>query len=176
MAWARRKESQENPMKLTRVEHEMPVETSGEKAWAVLARYADVGDFHPGILKSSAVGDRREGVGASRYCELPGKVAIHERVLEWDDGKSYKYDVYQWKNFPLKKMLVTFGVRTRPSPPSVWIFQTVEYKLSPAILTPIMKGKLSRSVRDTLLGYKHFMETGEPKADTKMLRKRYRGV
>lgn len=163
-------------MKLTRVEHEIPVETSGANAWAVLARYADVGDFHPGILRSSAVGEKTEGVGASRYCELPGKVAIHERVLEWEEGKSYKYDVYKWKNFPLKKMLVTFGVRKKPSSSSIWIYQIVEYKLSPAILTPIMKGKLGRSVRDTLLGYKHYMETGEPKADAKALRKRYRNV
>ncbi len=163
-------------MKLTHLEYEVPVAVSAEKAWEVLARFTDVGDFHSGVLKSAANGAKREGVGTDRTCELPGKVVVHERICEWNEGSSYKYDVYAWKKFPLKKMLITFGVRRKASSPEVSIYQTVDYRLSPGFLTVIMKGKVRTSLRDGLLGYKHFMETGEANADMKALRKRYGNV
>ncbi len=167
-------------MKLTHLEYEMPVAVSAEKAWEVLARFTDVGDFHSGVLKSNANGAKRSGIDTDRTCELPGKVVVHERIYEWTEGSSYKYDVYAWKKFPLKKMLITFGVRqksgSQAGSPQVWIYQTVDYRLSPGFLTIIMKGKLRTSLRDGLLGYKHFMETGEAKADMKALRKRYSHV
>ena len=160
-------------MKLAHLEYEMPVDVSTEKAWEVLARFTDVGDFHPGVLKSMANGAKRSGLDTDRTCELPGKVIVHERIYEWNEGSSYRYDVYAWKKFPLKKMLTTFGVRRKAGSPHVWIYQVVDYRLSPGFLTTIMKGKLRTALRDTLLGYKHFMETGEANADMKTLRKRY---
>lgn len=163
-------------MKLTHLGYEVPVEVSAEKAWEVLARFPDVGDFHPGLIKSSSVGNQTQGVGADRHCELPGKVEVWERIYEWNEGQSYKYDVYKWKKFPLKKMLTTFGVRKKSTSPQVWIYQAVEYRLSPAILTPIMKGKLRGALRETLIGYKHFMETDEANADRKALLKRYKNL
>jgi hypothetical protein len=163
-------------MKLTKLEYEVPVEVSDEKAWEVLARYADVGDFHAVVVQSSSIGDKVQGIGAERYCELPDKVEVWERIYEWNEGESYKYDVYKWKKFPLKKMLTTFGVRKKSTSPQVWIYQAVEYRLSPGILTPIMKGKLRGALREGLIAYKHFMETGEPNADSKALLRRYSNV
>jgi hypothetical protein len=158
-------------MKLTRIEYEVPVNGSAEAAWKTLARYSDVAKFHPGVLESSAVGEQLHGVGARRICLLPDKVTVHERIVEWKEGSHYTYDVYDWKNFPLKKMLATFGVRTRGE--STSIYQVVEFRLSPALLTPLLKGKLKRSVREVLLGYKHYVETSENKVDTRLLRQRY---
>ncbi len=163
-------------MKLSRVEYEVPVDVTSEKAWSILARFVDVGEFHSGVLKSKIIGEKSSGAGASRCCELPKNVTVYERILEWNDGQSYTYDVYEWKNFPLKKMLTTFGVQSKLPQRRTIVRQVVDYRLSPGFLTPIMKGTLRKAVRDTLLGYKHFMETGEANVDLRKLRESYRHV
>jgi hypothetical protein len=161
----------EDAMKLTRIEYEVPVDAPAEAAWNALARFVDVAQFHPGVLESSAIGDQIHGVGARRVCLLPDKVTVHECIIDWKDGSHYTYDVYDWKNFPLRKMLATFGVRSNGA--STRLYQVVEFRLSPAILTPLLKGKLKRSIREVLLGYKHFVETNEHRPDRRALRKRY---
>lgn len=51
----------------------------------------------------------------------------------------------------------------------------MKYRLRSGFLTGIMKGKIRGAARDTLIGYKHFMETKEPNIDIKVLRKYIEG-
>jgi hypothetical protein len=159
-------------MKLTRLEYEVPVDVPASQAWQGLARFVDVAEFHPGVLKSTALDAQHHGVGARRTCLLPDNVTVHERVIEWKEGSHYVYDVYDWKNFPLAKMHATFGVRSDGISRSL-IYNIIDFRLRPAILTPLLKGKLKRSMREVLLGYKHFLETAERRGDRKAIRLRY---
>lgn len=167
-------------MKLTEVNYEMPVNVTAEKAWEVLASYGDVGDFHTGIKSSEALNGSPTYAekGADRICVIPnGKknIIIREKITDINFGNEYTYNVYDWENFPLARMHNTFGVRKNGSVNSI-IYQRTLFRLKPGFLTAIMKGKLKSGARDTLIGYKHFMETGEPNVDMKILKKKYRGL
>ena len=50
----------------------------------------------------------------------------------------------------------------------------IEYIAKPALLTPVMAGKMRRLAQDVLLGYKHFTETGQKRAPIKALKKQYK--
>lgn len=163
-------------MKLAHLEDSISIDASPERTWETLARYVDVGDFHTGVVSSRLIAGPTTGVGADRHCNLPGNVEVWERITAWEEGKSYSYDVYKWKKFPLKAMHTTFGVDPSSVPNRSILYQKLDYRLSPGFLTGLMKGRLRGAVRDTLLGYKHFIETGEPNVPLKKLRKLYKGV
>lgn len=170
----------EKKMKLKAVENEMIVNVSPEKAWGILADFGEIGSFHTGVLSSKSINNSgNEAVlGCERECVLTdGKkpIVIKERIIEIKDTQYYTYDVYEWENFPIAKMLVTFGVKINDKGQTV-IYQKNEFRLKPGFLTGLMKGKIRKGGRETLLAYKHFMETGEKNLDIKILKKKYKNV
>lgn len=167
-------------MKLTEINYEVPVAASSAQSWDVLARYCDVGEFISGVAASGPLnGSGNEAcLGADRFCEIPdGKRMIHvsERIIHFEDGQSYTYEVHDWKNFPLAKMENTFSVRSDGPKRSV-IMQRSRYRLRPGFLTGLAKGKLRKGMRETLLSYKHKIETGESNVDAKLLSKKHRNL
>ena len=165
-------------MKLKKVMYEVEVNASPQEAWEVLASYGDVGDFHSGVQSSNALNgsSNQACIGADRICHLVDgkrKIMVKEKILDFKKGAFYQYDVYEWKNFPLKKMLNTFGVKVNPQGKTV-IYQITEYKLKPSFLTGLMKGKIENSARDGVLAYKHYIETGEKNADMAIIHNKYK--
>ncbi len=164
-------------MKLSDLYYEVEVNVPSQKAWEVLARYGDVGDFHPSLKSSRSLNGSPVTVamGADRECTIPNgrkDIVVSEKVIDYKEGEKFTYDVYAWKNFPLRKMQNTFGVVVRAG--KTIIFQRSAYRLKPGFLTGLMKGKVRSGMREVLIAYKHILETGEEKPDLKLLRKRYR--
>lgn len=68
------------------------VEAPAEVVWAHLARldklhlWTDV--VHDSYMSSVCA----TGVGAERTCELGGNRHLHERVVAWDEGRSFTYE------------------------------------------------------------------------------------
>ena len=156
-------------VKLTEVNYQVKVSATPEQVWKVLAQYGNIASFHTGISASSKVGTSADEVsmGCERSCTIydgKRKIDIKERVTEIEDGKYYRYEVYEWTNFPLKKMFNGFGVR-KDTEGNTILYQVQNYRLKPGFLTGMMKGKLKNGARDTLILYKHFIETGEKNAD-----------
>lgn len=165
-------------MKLKTVSNEMVVFVSPEKAWSVLADFGQIGDFHTGVLSSKSLNNspNEAGLGCERECVITeGRkpIVIKERIVEFKESQSYTYDVYEWQNFPISKMYVTFGVKTNQMGQTV-IYQRNDFRLKPGFLTGIMKGKIRKGGFDSLLAYKHFMETDEKNVDIKTLKKKYK--
>jgi len=72
---------------------------------------------------------------------------------------------------------MTFGFTILESvPPFTTLAIDIDYAARPAILTPLMAGKMRRLAQDVLLGYKHFAETGEQRVPIKQLKARYRHI
>ncbi|AUP80858.1 hypothetical protein C1H87_19950 [Flavivirga eckloniae] len=84
---------------------------------------------------------------------------VKEKIINIKDGEYYIYDVYDWEDFPLKKMNNTFGVKVNAQGKTT-IYQITEYRLKPRFLTWIMKGEMRSQARTALISYKHYMETG----------------
>ncbi len=166
-------------IKLKTIKYEMVVNVTTQKAWDVLNSYGDIGSFHAGLESSSAINGSPNiaQMDCERICYIPRtknkKIMVKEKIIDYSEGNYYTYDVYEWENFPLKKMNNTFGVKTNAQGETV-IYQVTNFRLKPGFLTGMMKGKLRRGARTTLMGYKRYMETGDKRIDIKELKKQYK--
>jgi len=165
-------------MKLTEVKYKIIVDVTKEKAWKILADYGNVGMFHSGVASSKSINGSGNvaALGCDRECHLiDGKrrIMVQEKIIDFKDGVYYTYDVHTWKNFPLAKAHNTFGVETNLEGKTV-IYNMSRYRLKPGFLTWIMKGKMKSSMRDAVIVYKHFMETGEKNANMAMIKEKYK--
>ncbi|WP_298535753.1 SRPBCC family protein [uncultured Algibacter sp.] len=161
-----------------KVNYEMPVDVTSEQAWSVLSSYGNVGSFHSSLKSSKSIkgSDNEAELGCYRECIIPnGKkdILVREKITEFSEGQYYTYDVYEWENFPLKKMSITYGVKKNSNGETI-IYQNSEYRLKPRFLTWPMKGKMRSGARESLMAYKHYMETGEKKINLEVLKKNYK--
>lgn len=164
-------------MKLRNIHQEIPIQVTPDRLWQVLARYGDVSQFHAGVESSYGVtgSDNEAAPGGERVCNIVDMglhIVLKERITDYREGVGYQYDVYEWKNFPLRKM--RFGFSIRPAHNHAVLSIDIDYLARPAWLTPLMAPKMRRLAKDVLLGYKHFTETGERKVPIKILRKLYK--
>lgn len=164
-------------MKLWEIKQVQRVQVEAEKMWQVLSQYGDVSQFHAGVFEShsEAGSDNLAMPGCERICHIVDmglNISLYERIIEFKEGESYTYEVYQWKNFPLRKMLFTFRI-IRGDYPGVNLELIISFKAKPAILTPLLAIKMKRLAKDVLLGYKHYAETGERRIPIKQLKKKY---
>jgi hypothetical protein len=165
-------------MKLKNVHQQMQIEVTPETMWAILSQYGDVSRFHGGVVEShkEAGSENKAALGCERVCnivDLGLHITLKERIVNYVEGESYQYEVYEWKNFPIQKML--FGFRILGTDKSGTVLSVdIDYKAKPAFLTPLMAGKMRRLAGDVLLGYKHFAETGEKRVSIKELKTRYK--
>lgn len=165
-------------MKLKQIHKEMQVQVTPEQMWAVLSQYGDVSRFHGGVVEShkEAGSDNKAALGCERVCnivDLGLHITLKERIVNYVEGESYQYEVYEWKNFPIQKMLFGFRILGTDKAGTV-LAVDIDYKAKPAFLTPLMAGKMRRLAGDVLLGYKHFAETGEKRVSIKELKTRYK--
>ena len=64
-----------------------------EDAWKALAKLDDVQNFIDSISRSVYNTDQKEGVGASRTCDVEGFGTIVEEMVEWNDGESFSFTI-----------------------------------------------------------------------------------
>ena len=78
--------------------------------WAVLDDYPNIADWNDGVMKSYAIGDATEGVGAQRQCDLApkGTIRMRETVDEWVPEEKMVVSVDQIEKLPLKQATMTF--------------------------------------------------------------------
>ena len=160
------------------IHSEISIRTSPEKMWEVLSQYGDVSTFHAGVVESYKIAgsDEKASLGCERVCNIVDMglpITLKERIVEYDEGRSYQYEVFEWKNFPIRKMVFGFTILGN-TPTHTILAIDIEYLAKPAILTPLMVWKMRRLARDVLLGYKHYTETGEKRVSIKTLRSQYR--
>jgi len=165
-------------MKLKNIHQEIPVNVTAEEMWKVLSHYGDVSSFHAGVEESYHVdGSINEaGMGCERVCNIIDMglhIQLKERITELEEGKGYRYEVYEWKNFPIQKMFFGFSI-LQDEQAKTWLRIDIDYRANPALLTPLMAWKMKKLAFDVLLGYKHHTETGEKKVPIKLLRKKYK--
>lgn len=165
-------------MKLRNVHQEIAINTTPDKMWSVLSQYGDVSSFHAGVMESCKLegSENSASSGCERICNLVDmglNIMLKERIINYVEGKGYQYEVYEWKNFPVQKMLFSFAIKEGQSGKSVLRID-IDYKARPAFLTPLMIGKMKKLMKDVLLGYKHYAETGEKRVPIKALRKIYK--
>ena len=149
--------------RLARVAYEVPVDATPDEVWALLADYGAVHDYFPAIVDSDYVDDVPFGMDCARFCDIDfnGRaVHVKERIFAFDEGSEFTYDVYESENFPIDTMHVTFGVRVGDDG-GTQVYNVIDYRLKPAMMTGLFRGRFRRSARSTVLGIKHVLETDE---------------
>ncbi len=85
---------------MTHISHEIRIDAAKENVWAAIADLGGIEKFHPGVKKSYYLSEQREGVGASRRCELKPFGAVDERAIEWKDGEWITLEIYGGEKAP----------------------------------------------------------------------------
>ncbi len=167
-------------MKLRNINREIQIKTTPEKMWEVLSQYGDISQFHAGVAESHKVhgSENQASLGCERVCNIVDmglKIVLKERIIEFEELRSYRYEVYEWKNFPIRQMFFGFEILgSRQGYTTLGI--NIDYRARPAFLSPLMAGKMKKLALDVLLGYKHYTETGEKRVPLKNLKKEYRAL
>ncbi len=161
--------------------YEYEIDKTMNEVWAEVAgNYVNVGEIQKSINESYCEsGDTTEGLGAERYCSIDfsGKeVQIKERIIEVKESenrKEYTYEVYESKGFPAK-VYNTWVVR-KDSNGKIYLGNTFILRGKPAMMSKMMIKKLKKlgGVRNAVLGYKHYLETGEKNADSERFAELY---
>ena len=159
------------------LESKVVVRNSHEAVWDALSSFGNVSKFHTTIDDSMSLNGTTDKakLGVEREVQIPdgiNNIINKERIVTFIDGVYYTYEVYESENFPIKKMLITYGVRIDSKGRTI-LFSKTFYKLNNGLSTKFLKRKLKRFGMDSLLAYKYYIETGERNTDIKILRKRY---
>ncbi len=144
------------------VTKEIQIKAPIEKAWAVLANIGAVQDYSPGVVKSYYTSEIREGVDASRHCDLLPTGTVEERIVDWRDGEQYSIEIYESTEVPYTGV-AHFSLNRDVV--GTLVAQIMDYKptdyLPNALEGKSMEELVGKVIEGNLLGLKHFIETGE---------------
>ena len=69
------------------------IDAPKERVWATIADLGGIQQFHPGVSRSYYLSDQREGVGASRRCELLPMGTVDEKAVDWQPGREFTLEI-----------------------------------------------------------------------------------
>lgn len=84
------------------------VDAPRANVWAVLADYPNIAAWNDGVQNSYSLGNKIDGVGAQRQCELTPSGAMRETVTEWVPQKKMAIAIDQIQKMPVKAATMTF--------------------------------------------------------------------
>ena len=91
-------------MKNTIIKNSVIINASKEKVWDILSDFGNVQNLSPGIAKSYLTSTAKNGIGATRHCDFTSMGSqVEEKIVEWENGKSFKIELYDTKNIPMMK-------------------------------------------------------------------------
>lgn len=141
---------------------EIQIDAPGEKVWATLADIGSVQDYSPGVVKSFYSSDIKEGVGASRHCDLLPTGTVEERIVNWREGEQYSIEIYDGTEI---RYTGVAHFKLRRGGEGTIVTQIMDYRPTEdptgASGSRSMKGLVGKVIEGNLVGLKHFIETGE---------------
>ncbi len=86
---------------MTRIQNSITVDASREETWRALADLSAIQDYFPeGVKRAVYTSEHREGLGASRHCDLHPFGSVEERATRWNDGKALSLEITDGKLTP----------------------------------------------------------------------------
>ena len=138
------------------------IDSSKNKVWDILSDIGAIQNFSPSVSKSYYTSEIKEGIGASRHCDLLPMGKVEERIIGWKVGEELTIEIYESKSVPFlgegKFILKEEGGKTN-------VTMSLTYRMKGGFLGSLMgvfmKGRISKAMEGTLKGLKHNVETGE---------------
>ncbi len=154
---------------MTELKAEIRIAAPKQRVWQTLADLGGIHHFHPGVKDSYYLSDERDGVGASRRCELKPAGQLDERVVEWVEGETLALDIVETRGMPpLRDAGGRFTLSEENGETVVAL--ALRYEVGLGFLGPIidalmMRRQFERTVPAVLRGLKRHVESGAaPKA------------
>jgi hypothetical protein len=124
-------------------------------AWALMSDFGAIDAFNPTLKESHLLeGSCDIGLGAERQCTLKdGRNYIHERVVDWQEGRSYKIEVFGG-TMPMDDLVAELAVA--PDLTGSVLRMTMAYRprwglvgrlIDPVLLRPMMRRTMRKVVR-----------------------------
>ena len=138
----------------------LKIKAPADKVWAVLDDYAGVEKFSIGIDKSPLIGDKKTGLGSVRHCIFHDQTSLHEEIVEYQEGKSFKVVLSNF-TIPMKFMQADFNVK-KISETSCEVTINMDFEVKFGLLGKLVIGRLIKRVnQDLLLGLAYYTVTGK---------------
>ena len=147
---------------MTRVHDEISINVKREIVWKVLADLGGVSTWNPTITNSYYISEAKEGLGASRHCDLPDGGYVNESATQWEAGTLVRLHVYEG-TVPFENYYGTYSLSTEGDKTLVNL--ALEYDIQPN--SGLDSDRVERRNRERLIptileGLKHYAETGQP--------------
>ncbi|MBI5283971.1 MAG: SRPBCC family protein [Chloroflexi bacterium] len=153
---------------MTRIREQVRIDSPTENVWAVLADLASVQNYSPGVSAARYTSQHREGVGASRHCDLEPKGYVEERTVSWDEGRAYTIEIFDGTPLMImKEVFAHFSLAGAERGTTVTFTMEYATKFGPAgglMDALFIRRQFRKSVSGILAGLKRYVETGEPVA------------
>lgn len=143
------------------------INASAERVWeAMVLDYGEISNFSPYIFTSNYENGSLKGVlGAERKCSFNKKGTrwTYERIAEIDNDKMIMRNiVIDAKKFPLNQdnSQAFYTVKDNGDGTSTAGYE-FQFRTKPAFMGMFVKGSFRKTLKGTLIGLKHYVETGE---------------
>ncbi|MBI5379016.1 MAG: SRPBCC family protein [Nitrospirae bacterium] len=144
------------------LQHTITINAPPDKVWKVLADLEAVQHYNPTVSRAQYISTNRQGVGASRQCDLKPKGVLKERVIAWEPNQAIALELYE---SPWPVAFMRWRTDVKPHGSETVVSQRMEYRVKFGILGSlldrlVMRQTLDRTIADVFDGLKRFVETG----------------
>ncbi|MEM8508032.1 MAG: SRPBCC family protein [Bacteroidota bacterium] len=153
--------------KFRTVKVELKINAPAERVWeAMVEDYGEISNFSPYIYTSEYTNGSLKGeVGATRKCNFneKGTQWSHERIAEIDKANMVMRNVvFDGGKLPLNfdNSQAFYRVKDNGDGTSTASYE-FQFRTKPSFLGAIAKGGFKKQMSGTLVGLKHYIETGE---------------
>ena len=151
---------------MTTITKDIQINAPKEKVWEILSNLETVQNYDPIVVNAFYTSDIKEGVGASRQCDLPEGGYVKERITAWNPGEGYSLNIYEdgEPDSPFENQAAHFALAENGQ--GTMVTMTFEYTLKadiPVDPQEIEQMWAEEALPGILAGLKHYVETGEPK-------------
>lgn len=138
------------------------IEAPLRETWEVLSNLEKLSDWSEEVKSASCVGRIKRGVNAERECVLKNNIKISERIIAWNEGRSFTYD---GSNIPLVAMARnTWSVKNENGKTLLTTESEIVMKggIFGLLLEPVMYLMARHMTGKTLGAFKYLVENGRP--------------
>lgn len=145
---------------MTTLRHEVRIDAPVEAVWKAVADLLAVQHYNPMVASVRYVSEQREGVGATRRCDLKPKGWVEERVWDWVPGRAIGLEVAA-SEWPL--VFMKWRTELANDGTTTLVRQEMSYKMKFGLLGSVMdvlmmRRKLDHGIREIFENLKRYVE------------------